>query len=92
MEFDNIVELVDDEGKNVKFEFLMALEHEGAEYILLTPAEEIDGVDEDEVVILKVDTDDKGEDVYVTIDDENLMETLFEKYLKMVESEEDEDE
>ena len=92
MEFDNIVELVDDEGKNVKFEFLMALEHEGAEYILLTPAEEIDGVDEDEVVILKVDTDDKGEDVYVTIDDEDLMETLFEKYLKMVESEEDEDE
>ena len=49
-------------------------------------------MDEDEVVILKVDTDDKGEDVYVTIDDEDLMETLFEKYLKMVESEEDEDE
>lgn len=92
MDFDGIVELVDEEGKNVKFEYLMMLEHEGENYLLLTPAEEIDGVDEDEVVILKVDTDDKGEDVYVSVDDEKLMETLFEKYLKMVESEEDEDE
>ena len=49
-------------------------------------------MDEDEVVILKVDTDENGEDVYVSIDDEKLMETLFEKYLAMVESEDGEDE
>ena len=92
MDFDGIVELVDEDGKNVRFEFLMMLEHEGGNYLLLTPAEEIDGVDEDEVVILKVDTDENGEDVYVSIDDEKLMETLFEKYLAMVESEDGEDE
>lgn len=91
MEFDGVVELVDEEGKNVKFEFLMMLEHEGGNYMLLTPAEEIDGVDEDEVVILRVDEDENGEDVYVSVDDENLLETLFDKYLKLVESEEEED-
>ena len=37
-------------------------------------------------------TDENGEDVYVSIDDEKLMETLFEKYLAMVESEDGEDE
>lgn len=92
MDFDGIVELVDEEGKNVRFEFLMMLEHEGGNYLLLTPAEEIDGVDEDEVIILKVDTDENGEDVYVSVDDEKLMETLFEKYLTMVENEEDDGE
>ena len=91
MDFDGIVELIDEDGKNVKFEFLMMLEHEGGNYLLLTPAEEIDGVDEDEIVILKVETDDKGEDVYVSVNDEKLLETLFEKYLTMVENEEDED-
>lgn len=91
MDFDGVVELVDEDGQNVKFEFLMMLEHEGANYLLLTPAEEIDGVDEDEVVILRVDEDENGEDVYVSVDDEKLLETLFDKYLKMVESEEDED-
>ncbi len=48
-------------------------------------------MDEDEVVILRVDEDENGEDVYVSVDDEKLLETLFDKYLKMVESEEDED-
>ena len=91
MDFDGIVELIDEDGKNVKFEFLMMLEHEGGNYLLLTPAEEIEGVDEDEIVILKVETDDKGEDVYVSVNDEKLLETLFEKYLTMVENEEDED-
>ena len=35
--------------------------------------------------------DENGEDVYVSVDDENLLETLFDKYLKLVESEEEED-
>ena len=69
MDFDGIVELVDEDGKNVRFEFLMMLEHGGNDYILLTPAEEIDGVDEDEVVILKVDTDENGEDEDPDADD-----------------------
>lgn len=91
MEMDSIVELVDEEGNNVNFEFLTMLEHEGENYMLLTPAEEMEGLDEDEVVILRVDTDENNEDVYVSVDDDDLLETLFDKYLKMVESEEDDE-
>ncbi len=48
MELDpeNIVELVDDEGNEVRFEHLMTLEHKGNVYICLAPAEPMEDVAE----------------------------------------------
>ena len=48
-ELDNIIILNDENGNEVKFEFLDLMEYEGEEYIILLPTEE--GEDNDEVVI-----------------------------------------
>lgn len=89
MEQDDIVELVDEDGKEVSFEHLMTLEHKGNTYICLAPVEPDDDIGEDELVILRIDTDEDGNDAYVTIDDDEELDDLFEKYLEIAEADED---
>lgn len=76
-ELDNIIVLNDEDGKEVKFEFLDLIEYENEEYVILLPADEED--DSDEVVILKVeDTDSDEEESYVSVDDEEVLNKVFE--------------
>ena len=81
-ELDNIIILNDENGNEVKFEFLDLMEYEGEEYIILLPTEE--GEDNDEVVILKVEDveDDPDMETYVSIDDEDTLNAVFEMFKK----------
>ena len=90
MEQDNVVELVDEDGNVVHFEHLMTLEHEGKLYICLVPLDEMEDVGEDELVIMRIETDDEGNDVYATVDDESELDAVFEKYLEIAEADEEE--
>ena len=77
-EVDNIIVLNDENGEEVKFEFLDLVELDGEEYVVLLPADE-DEEEEGEVVILKVeDTDDEEEESYVSVDDEETLNKVFE--------------
>jgi uncharacterized protein YrzB (UPF0473 family) len=66
------VTLLDDSGKEVRFDHLMTFFHEGEKYIALMPLEEVENVGEDEVVLLHVVTKN-GEDVYETIENEYVL-------------------
>lgn len=90
MEREDIVQLVDEDGNEVDFEHLMTLEHNGNAYICLVPVEPMEDVGEDELVILRLETDDEGNDIYATIDDEAELDEVFEKYLEIAEADEDE--
>ena len=62
-ELDNIVVLNDEQGNEVKFEFLDLVELDEEEYVVLLPVTEEGEEDEGEVVILKVeDNDDNDSD------------------------------
>ncbi len=89
MEQDNIVELIDEEGKEVSFEHLMTLEHNGKAYVCLAPVEPDDDIGEDELVILRIEAGEDGNDAYVTIDDDEELDDVFEKYLEIAEADED---
>lgn len=80
-ELDNIVVLNDEEGNEVKFEFLDLVELDDEEYVVLLPVTEEGEEEEGEVVILKVeDTDDEDadEESYVSIEDEEVLNKVFE--------------
>ncbi len=80
-ELDNIVTLKDEEGNDVKFEFLDVIEYEGEQYVVLLPAEEAENSEPDEVVILQLESeseDEDGEETYVSVDDENILNAVFE--------------
>ena len=76
-ELDNIIILNDEEGNEAEFEFLDLIEFEGEEYVVLLPVEESD--DAGEVVILKLeDTESEDEESYVSVDDEEVLNKVFE--------------
>ncbi len=79
-ELDNIVILNDEEGNEVKFEFLDLVELEDEEYVVLLPVTEEGEEDEGEVVILKLEDteDDSEEESYVGIEDEEILNKVFE--------------
>lgn len=84
-----IIELLDEDGKSVRFEHLMTVEYEGDPYVLLVPIDEVEDLDEDEVIILRIETGADGEDAYVGIEDEELLEKIFERYLEIAEADEE---
>jgi uncharacterized protein YrzB (UPF0473 family) len=73
-ELSSLVELVDEEGNTLSFEYLMTIDYDGREYVILTPMEPYgdatEALEGDEVVILRVEQDEKGDDIYVSIEDE----------------------
>ncbi len=78
------VTLLDDNGKEVRFDHLLTFFHEGEKYIALLPLDEVENVDEDEVVLLHVVTKN-GEDVYETIENEVLLDEVFDTFMELFE-------
>ncbi|MBR0351566.1 MAG: DUF1292 domain-containing protein [Clostridia bacterium] len=80
-ELDNIVVLNDENGNEVKFEFLDLVELDDEEYVVLLPIVEEGEEDDGEVVILKLednDDEDSEEESYVSVDDEEVLNRVFE--------------
>lgn len=77
-ELDNIIVLNDENGEEVQFEFLDIIELDDEEYVVLLPVEEEED-SEGEVVILKVeDTENEDEESYVSVEDEDVLNKVFE--------------
>lgn len=81
---DEVIELVDDEGKVIKFKLLDVTEYKGQKYTLLLAAEPNEEIAEDEVVIFRLNEE---EEVLEPIEDEKLLEEVFEFYQQEVEAE-----
>lgn len=74
--------LTDEQGNDRMFEFLDLIEHEDANYVVLSPVadEESEG-DEDHVVILRFEeeTEDGGE-TYASVDDDDIVDAIYNKF------------
>ena len=69
-----IITLEDDQGNEQDFEFLDTVEYEGEEYIILLPADE----EQNEVMILRVDSLDDENESYSGIEDEETVQAVFD--------------
>lgn len=75
---DNIIVLKDESGKEVLFEFLDLIEHEGDEYVILLPADDTE--ESGEVLILRLESDDEndGDECYSGVHDEETLRIIFD--------------
>lgn len=78
-----IVTLIDENGKEVQFDHLLTFKHLENTYIALMPIDDVDGLSADEVLLLEVQTDEQGEDHYIPIESEVLLEEVFETFLEL---------
>ncbi len=78
MNDDGIITLTDNDNNEESFGFLDLIEYEGEEFIVLYPLEG----EKDQVFILKVEEDATSDeyDSYVGIDDDALVQAVFEAY------------
>lgn len=87
----NIIELTDENGVETQFEYLSTIEYENERYIVLMLLEddELSPEDEGEVVILKIEQDEDGEDMYVSFDDEDISQAVFDLFMDQLEEEDE---
>jgi len=86
----NLIELIDENGETIEFEHVMTLSFEENEYIVLKVLEESDSEDEDdEVVIMKIASDENGDDIYLTIEDETEQQNVFDAFLEVLDAEDE---
>ncbi len=79
LEESNLIILNDDEGNEVKFEFLDLIKYEDEDYVVLLPVPEEGAEEDNEVVILKLEeTESEDEESYVSVDDEETLTAVFE--------------
>lgn len=92
-EEDNIVELTDDDGVVSKFEYLATVPYDGDEYVALLVLDdegnEPEG-DDGEVIILKIEQDENGEDIYVSVEDEEVSQKVFDLFIAAMDAEDEE--
>lgn len=75
-ELDNIITLNDEEGNEIQFEFLDVVEVDGKEYVVLLPVEE---AEKGEVVIFRIEGTEE-EESYVSLEDEEEAEKVFQVF------------
>ncbi len=87
----NFVTLTDDEGKEIELEYVDALEMNGETYMAFFPVVE-EGEEENEeeygLVILKQAFED-GEEILVTVDDEDELNAVYDKFMEQLMEDED---
>ena len=87
-EADDLIELVDEEGETQVFELLGSFELEGNNYLAVADPEEEEDAESVEVFILKILTDEEGNDTYISVDDEES-DKAFNYFLTLVDAEEE---
>ncbi|MBQ3116005.1 MAG: DUF1292 domain-containing protein [Clostridia bacterium] len=86
--FDEPIELITDDGKKLKFYFVGTIEYKGKNYSAFEPAEEIDGIEDDDLVIFELAGDDEETADLLPIEDEALLDEVFEEFCRVLEEDE----
>ena len=73
-EQESIISLTDENGEEMRFEYLDLVEYQGKEYLVLTPADEDTG----EIIILEIEPVDEENENYLAVMDEAVLDAVYE--------------
>ncbi len=88
----DFVTIVDEDGQEFELEILDTLEMDGNTYTVFAPAdiEEMDVNDPDYGLIILRTTEENGEEVYDSVDDEEELDRVYNRYQEILDAEEEE--
>ncbi len=82
-EDDDIITLYNEAtDKDEDFYHLATLDVDDRWFIVMKPVEKLPDIEDDEVLIYEIQEDDEGNDVFVSIEDEALLEKVFNEFQK----------
>jgi uncharacterized protein YrzB (UPF0473 family) len=85
---EDIVELTTEDGKKLKFYFVGTIEYKGKNYSAFEPAEQIDGIEDDDLIIFELSGDDEETADLLPIEDDALLDEVFEEFCRVLEEDE----
>ena len=85
---DDIVELTTEDGKKLKFYFVGTIEYKGKAYSAFEPAEQIEGIEDDDLIIFELSGDDEETAELLPVEDEALLDEVFEEFCRVLEEDE----
>ena len=71
--------------KDEEFYHLATLDVEEKWYVVLKPVEKLEDIEDDEVLIYEIVEDEDGNDAFAPIEDENVLEKVFNEFMAEVE-------
>lgn len=89
-EFDGLIELTDEDGNTEQYELLASFPVGDDQYLAVAEPMEEEEPESVEVFFLKVEEDEDGNEVYVSVDDDKV-DAVYEEFLKVVEAQDDEE-
>lgn len=81
-EDDDLLEMEDEDGQIIRFRLSATIAYAGETYVLLSCEEAAGGFEQGESLIMLSTTDDEGESCYQSLEDEALIEAVYDAYLK----------
>ena len=88
----DFVTIVDEDGQEFELEILDTLEMDGNTYTVFAPAdiEDMDVNDPDYGLIILRTTEENGEEVYDSVDDDEELDRVYNRYQEILDAEEEE--
>ena len=92
----DLITIIDDDGQEFELEVVGRMDYNRKSYALFLPAN-IDEMDEDDpdygYILLREEEDANGDPVFETIDDDDELEDVYERFMVLLfDDEDDEDE
>ena len=88
---DTVITLTDENGHPVEFDLLLVFDHEGKRYAAMMPLQPVEGIGEDEIVILEV-RHNGTEEEFVPIESPVMLEEVFREFEDLYEDQLDSEE
>lgn len=80
-EEEEVIVLVNEQtGEEVEFSLLAMLEVDGNTYAFLEPVEEVEGFEEGDLLVNRVEFSEDGEEKFLPIDDDDEIERAFKAF------------
>ncbi len=81
----DFITITDEEGNEFELEHLDTLEYDGEVYMSFTVADTPEDAEEIDIIILKVEEDENGEEWLATVDDDNELDHVYELFMRRIE-------
>lgn len=85
----DFITIIDDDGQEFELEVLDSMDYNGESYVAFLPADMDENDPDYGIIILRSVLDDKGDELFESIDDEAQLQDVYEHFMVLLFDDED---
>lgn len=83
MSEESIVILTDEDGRDIRFQYIMTFDYEDSFYVALTPETQVDDFENGDVLLMEIQEDEDGSDIYLPIESEEKLDRVWQEFERL---------